>query len=290
MREKIIQGNFRITLPAKTNNMNISAIYYCRECRISHHKTIRQLKDAFLEKPDNFRDLSKVDMSILENYAVKNIVKKPAHFTSLSRMATDRSVEWKNGRTLTVSFMGGNRQVKERIIRHAKIWMDYANIEFDFTPRKKPGDVRIAFDTNDGSWSLMGTDILSEDKSKPTMNFGWLTPATEDLEYSRVVLHEFGHTLGCIHEHERPDNGIPWDKAKVYAYYKKTDDWTKEEVDEQVFSKYDERQVRANKLDKQSIMMYPVPESLTNGHYHIGWNNHLSAADKKFIAQLYPKK
>lgn len=271
--------------------MKIENIYYCRECRISHHNSIKDLKNSFLEKPGNFRGISsKKDMGILEDYAFKNLVKKPAHFSSLSRMATEINKEWKKGRRLTVSFMGGKKEVKDRIIRHAKIWMDYANIEFDFTPRKKPGDVRIAFDTNDGSWSLMGTQILSEDKADPTMNFGWLTPTTDDLEYNRVVLHEFGHTLGCIHEHERPDNGIPWDKPKVYAYYKQTDDWSKEEVDEQVFSKYDISQIRAGKLDKRSIMMYPVPEKLTKGDFQIGWNNGLSDADKKFIAKLYPKK
>ena len=136
----------------------------------------------------------------------------------------------------------------------------------------------------------MGTDILSEDKTLPTMNLGWLTPTTNDDEYSRVVLHEFGHTLGCIHEHERPDNGIPWDKPAVYAYYKETDDWTKEEVDEQVFSKYDRNLIRANKLDKKSIMMYALPEELTKGDFSIESNDFLSEADKKFIAKLYPKK
>lgn len=271
--------------------MKIANIYYCRECRISHHKTIKDLKNSFLEKPENVRGISsKIDMSILEDYAYKNVIKKPAHFSSLSRMATEISKEWKKGRRITVSFLGGKKEVKDRIIRHAKTWMDYANIEFDFTPRKKPADVRIAFDANDGSWSLMGTDVLSEDKTLPTMNFGWLTPTTNDLEYSRVVLHEFGHTLGCIHEHERPDNGIPWDKPKVYAYYKETDDWSKEEVDEQVFSKYDISQIRSNNLDKKSIMMYPVPEALSKGDFRIGWNNGLSDADKKFISKLYPKK
>ncbi len=110
------------------------------------------------------------------------------------------------------------------------------------------------------------------------------------LVFACVVLHEFGHTLGCIHEHERPDNGIPWDKPKVYAYYKETDGWSRDEVDEQVFSKYDITQIRANKLDKKSIMMYPVPNELTKGNFSIGWNNGLSEADKKFIAKLYPKK
>ena len=62
------------------------------------------------------------------------------------------------------------------------------------------------------------------------------------------------------------------------------------EVDDQVFSKYDVSQIHANKLDKKSIMMYPVPEALSKGDFRIGWNNGLSDVDKKFIAKLYPRK
>ena len=270
--------------------MKISNIYYCRECRVSHHRAIKDLKNSFLEKPSNLRGVSKTDMSILEDYARKNVIKKPAHVTSLSRMATERSKEWEKGRRLTVSFLGGKKEVRDRVIRHAKTWMDYANIEFDFTPRNKPGNIRIAFDKDDGSWSYLGTDILSEDLTLPTMNLGWLTPTTNDLEYSRVVLHEFGHTLGCIHEHERPDHGIPWNKPAVYKYYKETNEWGKKVVNEQGFSKYDRSLIRANKLDKKSIMMYSVPEELTIGDFSIEPNDFLSEADKKFIAKLYPKK
>lgn len=271
--------------------MEISQIYYCRECRVSHHRTIKNLKNAVMEKPENIEGkFSAKEKVILEDYVWKNVLRSPDHFTALTRMATEVSKEWQNGRVISIAFMGGKKEVRDRITRHAKTWMEYANITFDFTVRRNPADVRIAFDTNDGSWSLMGTGLLSEDKTKSTMNFGWLTPTTDDLEYNRVVLHEFGHTLACIHEHERPDNGIPWDKPKVYAYYKRTNDWSEEEVDEQVFSKYNKSQIRANRLDKKSIMMYPVPEALTKGAYKIGWNEALSEGDKKFIAKLYPKK
>ena len=47
------------------------------------------------------------------------------------------------------------------------------------------------------------------------MNFGWLETDTPDHEYLRVVLHEFGHALGLIHEHQNPADGIEWDNLVV---------------------------------------------------------------------------
>lgn len=268
--------------------MKLNEIYYCRECRVSHHLKIKDLKNNFLENPDRIRSTMRgADLGVLEDYAFKNRIKKPEHIVRLSRMATQISKEWKKGRVISVSFMGGKKTVKDRLVRHAERWSDFANIQFDFKDRKKPGEIRIAF-RDDGSWSNLGTDALSVPVKTATMNFGWLTPRLDDEEYSRVVLHEFGHALGCIHEHERPDNGIPWNKEKVYEYYADSDGWTREEVDDQVFTLYNRNSIRSGEVDKKSIMMYAVPNVLTNGNYSIGWNTDFSPQDKKFIRKLYP--
>ena len=76
--------------------------------------------------------------------------------------------------------------------------------------------IRISFKYT-GSWSTIGIDALDVPANQPTMNYGWLTADTEDAEYSRVVIHEFGHTLGLIHEHQHPEGGIPYDLEKVYT-------------------------------------------------------------------------
>jgi len=34
------------------------------------------------------------------------------------------------------------------------------------------------------------------------MNLGWPNDNSEDSEISLVVLYEFGHALGCHHEHQ----------------------------------------------------------------------------------------
>ena len=120
------------------------------------------------------------------------------------------------------------------------------------------------------------------------MNFGWLKLNTPNTEYNRVVVHEFGHALGCIHEHQSPAAGIPWDKEKAYKYYMETQGWTKEDVDVNLFQLYDSKTTRASKFDPTSIMIYPIPKELTAGGFEVGWTMDLSDTDKSFIGKLYP--
>jgi serralysin len=42
---------------------------------------------------------------------------------------------------------------------------------------------------------------------------------TYEAQVRPVVLHEFGHVLGCIHEHSSPAAQIPWNKDTVYEQY-----------------------------------------------------------------------
>ncbi|WP_218780913.1 hypothetical protein [Paenibacillus amylolyticus] len=42
------------------------------------------------------------------------------------------------------------------------------------------------------------------------MNFGWFDQDTEESEFERTVMHEFGHALGCIHEHQTCPSTLGW--------------------------------------------------------------------------------
>jgi hypothetical protein len=121
------------------------------------------------------------------------------------------------------------------------------------------------------------------------MNYGWLTPGSPDNEYSRVVLHEFGHALACIHEHQHPEAGIPWDKEAVYSYYTgPPNNWTKAQVDHNLFRKYSASITQFSEFDPASIMLYSIPNAFTVGDFEVGWNRVLSATDREFIGVMYP--
>lgn len=108
------------------------------------------------------------------------------------------------------------------------------------------------------------------------MNFGWLTPTTADDEYSRVVIHEFGHALGYYHEHQNPSTNIPWDKEAVYKLYGgPPNNWSKAQVDQNLFRKYSRSISQFSEFDKESIMLYTIPNALTKGDFEVGWNRDL---------------
>jgi hypothetical protein len=181
--------------------------------------------------------------------------------------------------------MDGEASVKRTVEAVARGWEDVANIRFAFG-QDPDAEVRISFEL-EGSWSYLGMVSKEIPRAEPTMNFGWLTPDSDATEYSRVVLHEFGHALGCIHEHQSPDVQIPWDKERVYAYYARQG-WSRSQVDSNLFKAYEPAGIQFSRFDRSSIMLYAVDDALTIGDWEVGWNTSLSAQDKTFIRSQYP--
>jgi hypothetical protein len=141
-------------------------------------------------------------------------------------------------------------------MQYANEWSHYANLTFKFMERDAPGDsdIRIAFESGAGSWSYIGTSAKNIPQSKPTMNFGWFDDETSDQTFSRTVIHEFGHAIGCIHEQASPVADIPWNKPAVYEHYKRTNGWDQAKVDGNVFTKAATADTLNSNFDKNSIM------------------------------------
>ncbi len=208
--------------------------------------------------------------------------------TGRPRAAVERFKLWQNGRTLKVRFLDGAAAVQEKVRAIAAEWEDAANLSLQFVT-SGTAEIRISFAEEGFSWSTVGTDALTVPRAEPTMNYGWLEPDTELVEYRRVVRHEFGHALGMIHEHQNPDAAgkIPWDKPKVYAYYARQG-WSKADVDANLFDVYDTDTTNFTTFDPTSIMQYAIPEELTIGTYSVGWNTALSPTDVAFMRTQYP--
>jgi hypothetical protein len=195
--------------------------------------------------------------------------------------------KWKVGRTLQVGYLDGEPEVQEKVTDIAREWNEHANVSFEFGSADG-ADIRISFQ-HPGSWSYLGTDAKTIPSNEPTMNYGWLTPTTPLQEYERVVRHEFGHALGCIHEHQNPSGDIPWDKEAVYRYYSgPPNNWSREQVDNNLFRKYSRDLTNFSDFDPGSIMLYPIPNAHTIGDYEVGSNSRLSDTDKAFISTMYP--
>lgn len=194
---------------------------------------------------------------------------------------------WPSGSTVGVSFIGGTDSMRGRVAQYANIWTQHANITFDFNA-PYPASIRIAFIDEVGSWSFLGTSCELVPVDKPTMNLAWLSDDTPDGVFAGTVLHEFGHALGCIHVHI-PGVRIDWNRVIVCGYFKRTQGWSVEDVQRNVFRHYesDRPQLRSATFDPRSIMLYPIPRQFTSGQ-SVGWNVQLSDIDIQRICDMYP--
>jgi hypothetical protein len=214
------------------------------------------------------------------------IDRKPPPKTDNERLALITAAKWQPGDSIRVGFLDGDPDVQARVEQYAQIWTEHADLRLFFGDDEE-ADIRISFQDR-GSWSYIGTQCREIPAGQATMNYGWLTPDSSDSEVSRVVLHEFGHALGAIHEHQNPAGGINWNKEAVYEYYAGSPNfWSREQVDHNLFETYSQDLTVYTDLDRTSIMMYPIPKEFTLDGFEVGLNTELSETDRQFIRQQY---
>jgi len=206
--------------------------------------------------------------------------------------------------TITAKFLNGTPFQRQKVMQYAQVWSNISathtdergvarrKLRISFLPDSWANhlvDVRILFHEG-GSASYVGSESRRVDANRPTMFFGWVDEQHAEQEIRQVVIHEWGHALGLVHEHQSPVARIPWDRDKVYDYYRRTQNppWTRQDVDENVFRLYDASTTNYTAYDANSIMHYAIPSSLTIGGYSTPWNSELSPTDSSHFKRLYP--
>lgn len=203
--------------------------------------------------------------------------------------ALAREAKWADNE-VSISFLDDDAGLQDRIRAVAEQWLrrTSANLHFQWRTDGSKTDIRISF-RYAGSWSLLGNQALLEgDRTKPTMNFGWLNKDSTDEDLQEVVLHEFGHALGLIHEHQSPEAKIPWNRDVVIRELSgPPNNWSIPQIERNVLSGFDRDEVIPTPFDPSSIMLYPVNPAWTIGGYQTVANKDLSERDIEIISELY---
>lgn len=225
---------------------------------------------------------------------------EPATCTAITAPALPRGVAslwtrdgatWPQGSELKVRFLSGTKRQK------TEAWQRFAQIDalvnLTLTPvTTGASDIRVRFDLDKGHWSYVGNAARGVPSNAPTMNLALSAGLLGDpaKEWDRVALHEVLHAIGLEHEHQHPKAGIPWNKEAVYRYYAASQGWSRSQVDAQVLKRYAGTAFKGTAFDPESIMLYPVPATLTTNGFAVGWNTKLSATDIAFLRRLYPAR
>lgn len=248
----------------------------------------------------NHRELHDINMSNVSS-----------HHKQRLRAAFVTKKIWPKGSKIRIGFLGDGKEITKTPIEELKVTSDskidplqnevaqmsiqqmirkivreriqpLVNLDIDFVDDPQQANVRISFDPNGGAWSLVGTDSLNQ-KSGATMNLGWFDVAT--------TIHEFGHMLGMIHEHQNPKGEkIKWDDSKVFEWAKSTQGWSEKTTEQNIIHHYNIESINGSSFDPESIMLYFFPASLTTNGVGTHQNLRLSGLDVMWIHSMYPSE
>jgi len=240
--------------------------------------------------------------------ALQRDSRSPQHMQRLSAAFFAKKI-WPKNTNIKIAFMGTGNQIKRTTVQELKASgkgkMDplqehvdglsvqqavkkivreriqpLVNLRLEFIENPEQAHVRISFEADSGAWSLVGTDALHE-KTAATMNLGWFDVST--------TIHEFGHMLGMIHEHQNPHGQeIKWNDSKVFAWAKSTQGWSEKTTEDNIIKKYDSSAINGSSFDPLSIMLYFFPPDLTTNDQGTHQNLRLSGEDVLWIHNIYP--
>ena len=116
-------------------------------------------------------------------------------------------------------------------------------------------------------------------------------PFSTDQGIRHVVLHEFGHALGCEHEHQSPLAALDCNEEIIFAEMADPSNrWSREKTNANIIKKLKADNTVATIFDRESIILYQYPATWFKNADGQGTpnNTNLSTLDIKWIKVNYP--
>jgi hypothetical protein len=107
-------------------------------------------------------------------------------------------------------------------------------------------------------------------------------------------MHEFGHALGMLHEHQSPKGncGVEYHEEALLAYGALLG-WSREKALSNFIPYSESAELNASEVDRRSIMHYSLPPWIfkagQNSPCFVRPNYEISDGDKAFMGRIYPK-
>lgn len=237
----------------------------------------------------------------------------PSDVSELPAAAFLLSTLWEPGQTITIAFIDSyadswKKAWVEKVV--TEMVQPYVNLNLQFGSYGRDADIRITFAHANQAYSRLGTQSTwyKGSKEQPeSMNLGWLDEPhagsftwkgvpykfpgctwCSSNQTGSVIIHEFGHALGMVHEHQNPQGGIDWNVPAVLSYFRGAPNyWNDDQIYFNVLDKYDATLLNASQFDPQSIMLYAFPGSLTNDGMATSANPFMSSLDIEWMTKVY---
>ncbi len=206
--------------------------------------------------------------------------------------------QWPQNTSLKVVFLDCSKDQQRLVEQVAPQWLAKSNLSFQFYDsfEKAPKEthIRISFLVHSGSRLGNHRDYCSD---KATMNlFDLTTGQLSDSSARRLILHEFGHALGLVHEFRSPywpygtnvlQKMLPncYPKMERIGYSKQGAILRCKAVNRPVDPKKSEKTA----FDEFSVMNYPTIFTTQDGSKKtISAQSRLSYLDRYAIQLWYP--
>lgn len=213
----------------------------------------------------------------------------PLNLPSTGPMQAAYLRRWSQDR-IRVHFMNFANSLGPIVLRTVEEWSSWAKL--DFVPETNPrnADIRVNFVRRAGHWSYVATDARSIPLNEATMNLDMSSLDINNEANQGVILHEFGHVLGQVHEHSSAASTINFLPAEqLVEFFRGSGVEGLEAVRLNVTRRYTSAElIRFSDFDPRSVMTYFIPPHLTRDGRGLNVNTILSSKDKEYAVRMYP--